>query len=210
MFSTSAASISAFAIVAAVFVLTPGVGTTYLMQTVLAHGRRSGYLSAVGMALGAAIHASIAAIGTAVILRTFPRALIWIAIVGGAFIIALGGRGIVRALQHRPSANAEVPRRRAHGIVLTGLLIALSNAPLPLFYFVVVPQYVPSSMTRVAGVTLLSAIHLAMALTWMLTVVTIVGRLSAILRRPRILLTAQLVTSLVLITLGASAILDAI
>jgi threonine/homoserine/homoserine lactone efflux protein len=69
---------------------------------------------------------------------------------------------------------------------------------------------VPSSMSRIEGVTLLSSIHLAMAFTWMLTVVTIVGRLSAILRRPQILLTAQLVTSLVLITLGASAILDTI
>ena len=64
MSSTPAvASILAFAGVAAVLVLTPGVGTTFLMSTVVDHGRKAGYLTAIGMVVGAAIHATIAAVG---------------------------------------------------------------------------------------------------------------------------------------------------
>ena len=35
----------------------PGVGTAFLMQTVIAHGRRAGYLTAFGMVVGAGIYA---------------------------------------------------------------------------------------------------------------------------------------------------------
>jgi threonine/homoserine/homoserine lactone efflux protein len=209
--ASAAASITAFAAVAAILVLTPGVGTTFLMSTVLSHGRRAGYLTAVGMVLGAAVHATIAAVGTAVVVHMFPRALTWIALVGGSFIAILGLLGVARAFRAQREDEAGPARpRRPHGIVITGLLIALGNAPLPLFYFVIVPQYIPSSMSRGGGVALLSGIHLVMAFTWMLTVVTIVGRLRAILRRPPVLLSARVVTGLVLTALGVRAVVDAL
>jgi threonine/homoserine/homoserine lactone efflux protein len=208
--ASAATSIPAFAAVAAILVLTPGVGTTFLLSTVLAHGRRAGYLTATGMVLGATIHATIAAVGTAALLHVFPRALSWIALVGGTFIIVLGLRGIVRALEGDGGSRAvEAMLRRPHGILMTGLLIALANAPLPLFYFVVVPQYIPPTMPRVGGAALLSTIHIAMAFTWMVTFVTLVGRLAEILRRPRVRLALQCVTGILLIVLGGRAVYGA-
>lgn len=97
---------------------------------------------AIGMVLGAATYALGAALGTTALLRVFPRALEWIAIVGGAFIVGLGLRGIVGAFRSRggiPKAAGE-----EHALVTTGVIIALGNAPLPLFYLVIVPQYVPN------------------------------------------------------------------
>ena len=64
----------AFATVAALLVITPGVGTTFLISTVVGHGRRAGYLTAVGMICGAILHATIAAVGTVILLHRFPRA----------------------------------------------------------------------------------------------------------------------------------------
>lgn len=210
--SAIAAPILAFAAVAAALVLTPGVGTAFLTSTVVAHGRRAGFQTAAGMVVGAAIHALAAAAGTVVLLREFPRALTWIAIVGGSFIIWLGGRGIVRAIRNtRPggSATMTTPPGR-HSFAATGMFIALGNAPLPLFYLVVVPQYIPRDMSRIGGAALLSVIHLAMAGAWMATVVHLVGRLAEVLRRPRVLAGLQIVTGTALVLLGIKSVAGAV
>jgi threonine/homoserine/homoserine lactone efflux protein len=201
---SSLASVSAFAVVAAVLVVTPGVGTASLISAVAAHGRRAGYLMAAGMVLGAAIYASVAAVGTTALLRVFPRALELIAIVGGAFVAGLGLRGLVSALRGQGGTRTKVSGE--HTFITTGLIIALGNAPLPLFYLVVVPQYVPRSMSPLGGAALLSAIHLAMAGSWMTTLVTLLGRLVDVLRRPRVLLSLQLLTGTVLVLLGIKSI----
>ena len=206
---SSFAPILAFAAVAAALVITPGVGTASLIAVVAAQGRRAGYLMAAGMVLGAAIYALGAAVGITAVLRVFPQAVQWIAIAGGMFIVALGLRGIVAALR-APQAGAVTPPTGQRRLVTTGLIIALGNAPLPLFYLVVVPQYVPKSMSPFGGAILLSSMHLMMAGTWMTTLVTLLGQLVDVLRRPRVLLSLQLLTSSALILLGAKSISGAL
>ena len=208
---SSLAPIAAFAAVAAVLVLTPGVGTASLTSAVISHGRKAGYLTAIGMVAGAVLYAVAAAVGTSALLSVFPGALRWIALAGGSFIIWLGARGIMSVLRtgpRPPEIPAEPPGH--HAFVTTGMIIALGNAPLPLFYLVVVPQYVPKSMPRLGGALLLSSIHILMAGTWMTTLVTLLGRLVDVLRRPRVLLTMQLLTGAALILLGARSIAGAI
>jgi threonine/homoserine/homoserine lactone efflux protein len=161
-----------------------------------------------GMVMGAAIYALGAAVGTTALLRVFPRALQWIALAGGAFIVGLGVRGIASAVRSK-SRPAWRPSSE-HTFVTTGLIIALGNAPLPLFYLVIVPQYVPKSMSPFGGAVLLSAMHLLMAGTWMTTLVTVLGRLVEVLRRPRVLLSLQLLTGAALILLGVKSISGAL
>ena len=205
---SSLASVAAFAGVAAILVVTPGVGTASLIATVARHGRKAGYLMATGMVLGAALYAIGAAVGTTALLRLFPRALQWIAIAGGGFIIALGLKGLYYAF--RPPTRSPGLSTGEHTFVTTGLIIALGNAPLPLFYLVVVPQYVPKSMSPFGGAVLLSSMHLVMAGTWMTTLVTVLGKLVDVLRRPRVLLALQLVTGTALILLGIKSIRGAL
>ena len=207
---SSFAPVLAFAAVAAVLVVTPGVGTASLIATVVATGRRAGYLMAIGMVAGATTYALAAAAGTSALLRVFPRALQWIAIGGGAFIVLLGLKGIISALLTPNVGPSRTSNRGEHTFVTTGLLIALGNAPLPLFYLVVVPQYVPKSMSPFGGALLLSAVHLLMAGTWMATLVTVLGRLVDVLRRPSVLLTMQLLTGSALILLGVRSISGAL
>jgi threonine/homoserine/homoserine lactone efflux protein len=204
---SSWAPILAFAAVAAILVVTPGVGTASLIATVAAHGRRAGYRMAAGMVIGAAIYAFGAAVGTTALLRVFPTAVRWIAIGGGAFIIGLGLKGIASAFRPRVTASASTGQ---HTFITTGVIIALGNAPLPLFYLVVVPQYAPKSMSPFGGAILLSSMHLLMAGTWMTTLVTVLGRLVEVLRRPPVLLSLKLLTATALIFLGLESISGAV
>jgi threonine/homoserine/homoserine lactone efflux protein len=210
MSSSATASILGFVAVAALLVLTPGVGTTYLLATVMERGRRAAHLTAVGMICGAAVHATIAVAGAAVLLRTVPESLTWIALIGGGLIVFIGARGLVRAWTATPREESVSEPPQPHGLILTGFLISLSNAPLPLFYFVVVPQYVPRGMSRAGGAALLSAIHLSMAFGWMLTFTTLVGRVLDFLRQPRVRFGLQCATGLILIGLGLRAMATAI
>ena len=139
-----------------------------------------------------------------------PDSLTWIALIGGALIVFIGARGFVRALSGTRNDEPAPGPRHAHGLILTGFLISLSNAPLPLFYFVVVPQYVPHGMSRAGGAALLSAIHLSMAFAWMLTFTTLVGRILDILRQPRVRFGLQCATGMILIGLGLRAMVTAI
>jgi threonine/homoserine/homoserine lactone efflux protein len=198
--------ILAFVAVAAVFVVTPGVGTAFLTSTVVSHGRRAGYLTALGLFSGAITFAVGSALGTATLQRVFPRAVSWIAVGGGAFIIWLGLRALVAAARGARPAAQPVAARDRHALVLTGFTVAMGNASYPLFYLVIVPQYVPKTMGKLGGALLLSALHLLMAGTWMTTLVTLLGRLVDVLRRPRVLLLMQLLTGVALIWLGATSI----
>lgn len=191
--------------------MTPGVGTASLISTVMAHGRKAGYLTALGMVLGAAVYAVAAASGVSALLKYSPGAVRVIAIAGGAFIIWLGARGIFAALNARPRQSDPAAAKPAdHAFVTTGVVIAFGNAPLPLFYLVVVPQYVPRGWSPLGGALLLSGMHLLMAGTWMTTLVTMLGRLVDVLRRPRVMMTMQLVTGAALILLGARSIAGAL
>jgi threonine/homoserine/homoserine lactone efflux protein len=159
------------------------------------------------MVLGAAVYAVAAASGVSALLKYSPGAVRAIAIAGGAFIIWLGARGIFAAVNARPrQSDPSAAKPADHAFVTTGVVIAFGNAPLPLFYLVVVPQYVPRSWSPLGGALLLSGMHLLMAGTWMTTLVTMLGRLVDVLRRPRVMMTMQLVTGAALILLGARSI----
>ena len=208
---SSLAPILAYLAVTAVLVITPGVGTASLIATVMAHGRKAGYLTAVGMVIGAAVYAIAAATGVSALLRYSPGAVGIIALAGGAFIIWLGLKGIFTAVRSRPrSTEAPTAVPVDHAFLTTGIVIAFGNAPLPLFYLVVVPQYVPRGWSPLGGALLLSGMHLLMAGSWMTTLVTMLVKLADVLRRPRVMMTMQLVTGAALILLGARSIAGAI
>ena len=210
MLVSAAGSVGTFAVIATVLVLTPGVGTAYLLSTVIGHGRRAGYLTAAGMVTGAGIHAVIAAAGMAMLLHAFPDALRWVAIGGGLFITGIGARGVVRAIRPASPPVGRTASRAVHAYVTTGVLIALGNAPLPLFYLVVVPQYVPRGMDPLVGALALSLLHMTIAGSWMVTLVTLVGELVDVLRQPRVFLTMQLLTGFALVALGLRSISSAL
>jgi hypothetical protein len=65
-------------------------------------------------------------------------------------------------------------------------------------------------MSPFGGAILLSSMHLLMAGTWMTTLVTVLGRLVEVLRRPPVLLSLKLLTATALIFLGFESISGAV
>jgi threonine/homoserine/homoserine lactone efflux protein len=65
-------------------------------------------------------------------------------------------------------------------------------------------------MSPFGGALLLSSMHLIMAGTWMTTLVTLLGRIVDVLRRPRVLLSLRVLTGTALILLGVKSIAGAL
>jgi threonine/homoserine/homoserine lactone efflux protein len=202
--------IAAFSLLALVLVLTPGAGTAFLTDVVIQRGRRAGQLGAIGIWLGALTHAVAATAGLSLLLRESPRAARVVAIVGGAYIAFLGLRSFVRLARGLASpthaSHAEQPRA---ALVREGLVTNLLNAPVALFYLVIVPQYVPAIMRPLEGMALLAAIHLAMVLAWTMTYTTLLGSLVQHVTRPAVRAGMQLVTASILVALGVRSMIGA-
>jgi threonine/homoserine/homoserine lactone efflux protein len=197
--------LTAFVVLTVVLVMTPGSGTAFLTDVVLQRGRRAGQLGAAGLFLGATVHAVAASAGLSVLLRRSPVAARVVAIAGGGYLVFLGVRSLYRLRRNARPGAAAVDHRREPGweIVRDGVVTNLLNAPVALFYLVVVPQYIPPRMSLSGGMILLSAIHLACALTWTMTYATLLGSLVRYVTRPRVRMAMQGVTAVLLVALGA-------
>lgn len=82
----------------------PGPDFVFVSQQTLAHGRRTGLLCSLGIALGLSVHIGYSAFGLAAVIAHSTELLWWVKILGGSYLIYLGTRG----LRARPSAGQEV------------------------------------------------------------------------------------------------------
>src|SRR3954463_8879862 len=75
--------------------LTPGPDTLYILGRSIAHGRRAGVASALGISAGSIFHTGAAALGLSAVLATSAWAFIFVKLAGAAYLIFLGIRALV-------------------------------------------------------------------------------------------------------------------
>src|SRR3970282_1741133 len=73
-----------------VLILAPGPDMIYVITRGMAHGRRAGLLSAVGVVCGILVHTTAAAFGLSPILQTSALAFLFVKFAGAAYLIYLG------------------------------------------------------------------------------------------------------------------------
>jgi threonine/homoserine/homoserine lactone efflux protein len=79
-----------FFVASAVFACIPGPGMFYAAAQTIAHGRRVGWLSAIGFHLGGFVHIMAAAFGMAILLKTVPVLYVIVKLLGATYLIWLG------------------------------------------------------------------------------------------------------------------------
>ena len=129
---------SLFATVAAAHalaVMSPGPDLAVVTRQTLAHGRRAGVLTALGIATGITFHVAYGLFGLALAIERFPALLTALQLIGAALLLWIG-LGAIRA---RPLADpAAVPvddgARAASGDFSIGLFTNLLNVKAMLFF----------------------------------------------------------------------------
>jgi threonine/homoserine/homoserine lactone efflux protein len=172
--------ILAFIAITVPLVLTPGIATTLVLRTSLLHGVAAGLTIAIGAALASACYGLLSGTSMWLLLQKFPAALVGLEVGGAIFLIWLGGRAIWRAL----GPEDRLPRTRSRAGMGQGFLANALNPPVALFYFLVVPRFVPSGAPLFRSVMVLTAVHVTLAFAWHSTCAAAAGALSRVLSSP--------------------------
>jgi threonine/homoserine/homoserine lactone efflux protein len=187
--------ILAFTAITIPLVLTPGVATTLVLRSSLLGGAARGYVTAAGAAAASSCYGVASGLGTSMLMRLWPRAVNVLQICGGLYLAWLGVGAALRALR-RSSAGLDAPARTGFR---EGFVANTLNPPVALFYFLIVPRFVPADAPVLATTLLLTLVHVTLAFAWHATCATAAGVLSHVLSSPSARRAIDLVSGLVLI-----------
>lgn len=74
--------------------MSPGPDFVFISQQTLGQGRRIGLISSLGVALGLGVHIAYSVLGMAALIASAAWLLTAVKIIGGAYLIYLGYKGI--------------------------------------------------------------------------------------------------------------------
>jgi threonine/homoserine/homoserine lactone efflux protein len=193
---------SLFLAAAVVLAVTPGPGIFYVLARSIKGGRREGYASAAGTAVGGVFHVVAAALGISAILAASAEAFTLVKFVGAAYLIYLG----VRAIASRDEAvNVDGgERRETRRAFLQGITTEMLNPKTALFFLAFIPQFVNPRGAVVLEFIVLGCISVCLNTSMDIVVATLAGPIGAQLRkRARLRKGQRLFSGVSLIALGA-------
>jgi threonine/homoserine/homoserine lactone efflux protein len=196
-------NIGAFLAVAAVVIVTPGPDTALTIRNALFGGRRSGILTAAGVATGQAAWAIAASTGVAALLQASAPAFLAVKLAGAAYLVYLGMHSLVRALRGREDEQSSgVPPRGRPAAYRQGLISNLGNPKMAVFFVSLLPQFTPQGSASFATLLVLGFVFCAMTFVWLTGYAVVVAHVRAFFRRGVVARVLDGLTGVVLLALG--------
>jgi threonine/homoserine/homoserine lactone efflux protein len=197
------ATLLVFSAAALALIVVPGPAVLYIVSQSIDRGRLAGLVSALGIAVGALVHVSAAAIGLSSILVSSATAFNVVKYAGAAYLIGMGVWTIARRredAQVQERSERRLRRRFGQGVVVNVL-----NPKTALFFFAFLPQFVdPDQGSAALQIVVLGLIFVLIAVTsdslWALAAGTASDRLRA---SRRFLSVQRYVSGSVFVGLGA-------
>ncbi len=130
-------------------IVAPGPDMIYVITRGVAHGRRAGILSAVGVVCGILVHTTAAAFGLTFILQTSAFAFLFVKFAGAAYLICLG----TRAWLEKTTFTLETtpPAVTSRTLFWQGVLSNVLNPKIAIFFLAFLPQFVDQGSSQVTS-----------------------------------------------------------
>jgi threonine/homoserine/homoserine lactone efflux protein len=192
------AHLAAFVGVSLLVIVTPGQDTALTIRNSLRGGRRSGLLTAAGVACGQACWTVAASAGLAALLTASESVFLALRVAGAAYLVYLGARTLLDALRSREHATTAAVRASAP--FRQGLLSNLGNPKMGVFFTSLLPQF--ASGGAFGSLLALGLVFCCLTLAWLSGYAVAVARAGDLLRRSRIRRTLDALTGTVLVALG--------
>ncbi len=145
--------------------LTPGPDTAFIVGQSVAHGRRAGLLSVLGISAGCVVHTMALALGLSAILAASANAFASIKIAGAIYLTFLGLRMILGSLRRGGDGVAPtiprspVLRPSSRRTFMQGFVTNVLNPKVILFFLSFFPQFVAeSSPSKAVAFVVLGAV----------------------------------------------------
>jgi threonine/homoserine/homoserine lactone efflux protein len=128
-------------------IISPGPDMIYVITRGIAHGRKAGMLSAVGVVCGILVHTTAAALGLTLILQTSALAFLAVKLFGAGYLLYLG----VKAWQDQDPFRLQKPASGATAGALfwQGVFSNVFNPKIAIFFLAFLPQFVDKGGSRV-------------------------------------------------------------
>ena len=162
----------AFLPFAAFLAVLPGPATAMVIQSAARGGRRRAMRATAGDAAGLALWAVASMLGVSALLVASEVAFTTLKVVGALILIAYGVAAIRAARKGEPP---HAPRAR-NGAFRMGLITALTNPKVGLFYIALLPQFVPEGTPVLPATLLLAGIQISLSCVWYFVLASAVGR----------------------------------
>ena len=198
----------AFIGVSVAVVMIPGPDMALVARNVLRHGRSAGLATSLGICTGVLGWAVAAAVGVSTLLATSAAAFTALKLAGAAYLIYLG---ITTLRAHDSSGSVgetggtRLPWHRAW---LQGMLSALLNPKLGVFFVTLLPQFIAPGDPPTTRALQLAGVFEVIGLAWLLVYTAMLGAIGAALSRRRPQRLMRRLTGTILVGLGARVALE--
>lgn len=157
----------------------PGPDFVLVSQQTLSHGKKSGFLCSIGIALGLSVHIIYSALGLAAIIANSSTTLTILKVLGGGYLIYLGSKGIrAKASGMKLGENDEATSSDDQSIakiITTGFFCNVFNPKAPV-YFVSLFTVVLSPSIPLYQIAIYGLWMMIIQLCWFCTVVFLLSR----------------------------------
>ncbi|MEV6772915.1 LysE family translocator [Nocardia sp. NPDC051030] len=188
-------------------VLTPGPNMMYLVSRTVSQGRRAGFISLSGVAVGFAVYLVAATAGLTAVFAVVPALYLAVKLAGAAYLVWLAWKTL------RPGglsafAPSELPADPTRRLFTMGLVTNLLNPKIAILYMALIPQFIVPELGHVWLQSLgLGTVQIIIALSVNGLIVLTAGGIAGFLAgRPLWLRAQRYVTGSVL---GAMAVMVA-
>ena len=198
----------AFISVSIVVVVVPGPDMALVARNVIRHGRSSGFATSIGICVGTLGWALAAVLGVSTLLATSATAFTALKLAGAAYLVYLGITTLRERDQPIEPGLKGASSLAGHRAFLQGLLSALLNPKLGVFFLTLLPQFISPGEPVTLRMLQLALLFDLIGITWLLTYSTTLGAIGDALNRPRPRRFMRWLTGTVLVGLGARVALD--
>ncbi|MCV6588768.1 MAG: LysE family translocator [Marinobacterium sp.] len=194
---------------AAITILTmsPGVDTMVIIRNSARGGWRDGLVTSTAICMGLFVHATVSAVGIAVILAQTAWAFNALKMAGAAYLIWLGLTSLRAAMSNQAGFKLGEFQQgndfRFGRSVKEGFLSNVLNPKTVVFYMAFLPQFIDPEGNALTQSLLLAGIHFTIAMLWQGGIVLLVDRARGWLQKPRVSRAFDGLTGTVLTALGA-------
>jgi threonine/homoserine/homoserine lactone efflux protein len=198
----------AFIGISVVVVVMPGPDMALVARNVLRYGRPAGFATSLGICTGTLGWALAAGLGIASLLAASAVAFTALKLAGAAYLVYLGITTLRDRDAHAVGGRDVQPALPRHRAFLQGLLSALLNPKLGVFFLTLLPQFIAPGDPVTVRVFQLALLFDLIGITWLLTYSTLLGAIGDALGRPGPRRIMRWLSGTILIGLGARVALD--
>ncbi|MGQ1799100.1 LysE family translocator [Kocuria oceani] len=208
-------AVLAFAVVAGLLTLVPGIDTALVLRASLSRTRGYAVATALGVATGVMLWGIAAAVGISALLMASQLAYRVLTTAGAVYMLWLGASMLWKSFRAHPVEAATAPvvpalapsRWRGWSI---GVGSNVLNPKAGVFYIAVIPQFLPAGISPMLMGAVLAGVHCVLFLTWCAVLILGSGYARRWLNTPRSLAIIDRVTGIVLIGFGGKLTLDSL